>query len=544
MNPHIQDGRPRALQALRAALAILFLLLLRPALALELPGPLVSVEWLQQQLGREDLRLLDASLPPQHAAGHVPGAVSVNLYGYAIHERSPAQMVELLRSWGLNPGQRIVVMDQGGDSMAPRVYYDLLRLGVPQQQLAILDGGLARWKALGGALTQDATPAPAPGRLELGPLREELRVRLPEFLAASADPQRHALVEALEPEYHYGGRRFFDRAGHVPNAILAPSEDFFNADKTFKSPAEIRRMALHLGIRPEQQVHAHCGGGVAAAVPFFALRMLAGYPDVRLFQESQLAWLRDERQLPFWTYGRPQLLREADWLAGWDAPLLRRMGVTRIAVLDVREPAAFALGHLPHAQNLPAGWIERHLHDPQALAARLGQQGVRPEDEAVIVGDGGINEATALSLLALEQLGQRQVALLRQSVDEWGLRGQSLSRETLAAQPVAYAPRTRGGPLLRQPGQGQGLYPRLYLVSGAERPTGLPAGELRQLPYGELLQADGAPKPAHEIWALLKKAGVSRYAEVVCVGSRPGEAAVNYLLLRLMGFSDVKVLLP
>jgi len=528
--------------SLMAFLGLLVALGSGRALAVDLPGPLVSVEWLQQQLGREDLRLLDASLPPQHAAGHVPGAVSVNLYGYAIHERSPAQMAELLRSWGLNPGQRIVVMDQGGDSMAPRVYYDLLRQGVPQQQLALLDGGLARWKALGGAVTKDATPAPAPGQLQLGALREELRVRLPEFLAASAEPQRHALVEALEPEYHYGGRKFFDRTGHVPNAILAPSEDFFNADKTFKSPAEIRRLALHLGIRPEQQVLAHCGGGVAAAVPFFALKMLAGYPDVRLFQESQLAWLRDERQLPFWTYGRPQLLREADWLAGWDAPLLRRMGVTRMAVLDVREPTAFALGHLPHAQNLPAAWIERHLHDPQALAAGLAERGVRPDDEAVIVGEGGVNEASALALLALEQLGQRSVALLRQSVDEWGLRGQTLSREAAAAKPASYAPRGKGGALIRQPAESQGQFPKLYLISGEQRPAGLPAGEVRQLPYRELLQADGSPKPAHEIWALLKKAGVSRYAEIVCVGQRPGEAAANYLLLKLMGFSDVKVL--
>jgi thiosulfate/3-mercaptopyruvate sulfurtransferase len=70
----------------------------------------------------------------------------------------------------------------------------------------------------------------------------------------------------------------------------------------------------YLGIKPEQQVLAHCGGGVAASVPFFALKYMLGYPNVKMYKESQLEWLQDQRQLPFWTYDAPYLKREADWL--------------------------------------------------------------------------------------------------------------------------------------------------------------------------------------------------------------------------------------
>ena len=45
-----------------------------------------------------------------------------------------------------------------------------------------------------------------------------------------------------------------------------------------------------------------------------------------------------------------------------------------------------------------------------------------------------------------------------------------------------------------------------------------------------------------ELWSLLSKAGVPRYAEIVCIADRPGEAAAMYYLLRLMGYPDVKVL--
>ena len=41
---------------------------------------------------------------------------------------------------------------------------------------------------------------------------------------------------------------------------------------------------------------------------------------------------------------------------------------------------------------------------------------------------------------------------------------------------------------------------------------------------------------------MLSKAGVPRYAEIVCFSDDPGEAAANYYVLKLMGFADVKVL--
>jgi hypothetical protein len=43
---------------------------------------------------------------------------------------------------------------------------------------------------------------------------------------------------------------------------------------------------------------------------------------------------------------------------------------------------------------------------------------------------------------------------------------------------------------------------------------------------------------------VLAKAGVPRYAGVVTFSDDPGEAAANYYVLQLMGFTDVRVLVP
>ena len=67
-------------------------------------------------------------------------------------------------------------------------------------------------------------------------------------------------------------------------------------------------------------------------------------------------------------------------------------------------------------------------------------------------------------------------------------------------------------------------------------------GTVVHVPYTELLNPDGTPKAAKDIWNILTKAGVPRYGELVCLSDDPGEAAVTYFILKLMGYADVKVL--
>lgn len=529
--------------------SILFLAL--PALAVEGSGPLVSVQWLSQNLNREDILVIDASPAKLHAAGHIPGAVNVDIFAFGGFELPPAQMEKRFRSWGVGEGRKVVFYDQGGTYLATNLFYDLFLHGFPLENMGVLDGGLAKWKAEGGALTQDKTPAPKAGDFRVTALRQEARVQLPEFLAASGDPANNALVEALEPAQHFGGAKFFDRAGHVPNAILTPAADYFNADKTFKSAAEIKRMLAYLGIHPEQQVHSHCGGGIAASVPFFAAKFLAGYPSVKLFKGSQLEWLRDDRGLPFWTYDAPNLTRDKLWLSGWGSQMMRMFGVARLSVVDVRQAGAFKQSHVPFAINVPAEVFRRNVGAPGKLAEALGAAGVDAAYEAVIVSEGGLNPDSALAFLMLEKLGQARVSVLSESVDDWGFAGLPLTREADAADPKKtppfLLPTPRSYPANLRPGiaidggqDAKGPYPRVYLASGKALPAKVPEGKVVHVPYTDLVNANGTPKAAMDIWNALAKAGLPRFAEIVTIADDPGEAAANYFILKLMGFPDVK----
>ena len=531
------------------------LLFLQPATAAEATtGQLVSVQWLEKNLKRDDLLLIDASFAKMHAAGHIPGSVNVDVFTFGGRQLSAAEMEKLIQSWGVSAGKKVVLYDPGGTYLATSLFFDLYYHGFPARDLLILDGGLAKWKEAGGAITKDATPAPKPGTFRVAKLEEDVRVRLPEFLVASGDPANNALVEALEPAQHFGGAKFFDRAGHIPNAVMMPTADFYNADKTFKSPEEIKRMLAYLGIRPDQQLHTHCGGGIAASVPFFAAKFMADYPRVKLYKESQLEWLRDERGLPFWTYDAPGMTREKNWLSGWGNQMLRSFGVSKLSVVDVRPAAAFKQSHVPLAINVPAEVFKQHLATPEKLAEALGAAGVDAAYEAVIVSEGGLTPDAALAFLLLEKLGQKKVSVFAETVDDWGFAGLPLDKEADASdpkkaaaqsmfiRPTTYPVNLRAGIVSTDSKATQGLYPRIYIASGKSLPAKVPEGKVIHVPYTELVDAKGAPRAAKDIWATLVKAGVPRYAEIISIADDPGEAAANYFILKLMGYPDVKVL--
>jgi 3-mercaptopyruvate sulfurtransferase SseA len=507
-------------------------------------GPLVTPEWLAKNLDR--VYVIDASPTALHAKGHVPGAVNVDVFTFGALELTPAQMEKLIQSWGVSADRQVVIYDQGGTYFATSIFFDLYSYGFPSDKLAILDGGFARWQASGGAVTKDATPAPKTGTFRVTKVKEGVRVQLPEVLAASGDPARNALVEANDAETHFGTRAFFDRAGHIPHAIMAPAADFYNADKTFKSPEEIRRQLTYLGIRPDQQIYAHCGGGIAATVPFFAAKVMLDYPQVKLYKGSQLDWLRDERGLPFWTYDAPNQLREMASVNSWNNPMLRMFGATRMSIIDVRPAAAFRQSRVPFAINVPAEEFRRNLATPAKLAEELGRAGVDVDYEAVIVSDGGLNPDSALAYLMLERIGQKKISVVGASVDDWAFAGLPIVKESDAADakkaammmpapPKAY-------PVNLRAERTQAIYPRIYLASGKALPAKLPEGKVIHVPYTDLVDAKGAPKPAKDLWAILVKAGVPRYAEIVTISDDPGEAAAGYFVLKLMGYPDVKAL--
>lgn len=526
----------------------------QPLRAAEGRENLVNVNWLERNLKNTSVIILDASPSQVYTAKHIPGAISVDIYSwYGLREIPFTDMEKIYQAWGISTGKKIVMYDQGGTILATRLFYSLYYDGFPAKDLLILDGGLYKWLEAGLPVTKEIIPVSKKGSFTISKTIEEVKSELPEFLTASGDLANNVLLDALGPDWHFGEVAPFDRAGHIPNAIMVPSVDFFNPDKTFKSTEEIKRMLHYLGIRPEQTIYTHCGGGVAASVPFFALKFLAGFPNVKLYKESQLGWLSDERELPFWTYDAPLLMRETSWLQFWGGKMIRLYGGTKVSIVDVRSAGEFYNGHVPFALNIPADLFRKYIKDPGKLAAILGQSGVNSSLEAVVISNGLLTKDAALAFLMLENLGQKKVSVFMDPIDKWDRPGFTLTKDTtvvgtqkvpnpLSIPHMVFPANAGGNVIITELKSTNGSYPRIMIASGRDLPAKAPDGKVVHIAYNDLMNTDGTPKAAKEIWKILSGAGVPRYAELVCFSADPGEAAVNYFILKLMGFPDVKVL--
>ncbi|WP_022888670.1 sulfurtransferase [Agromyces italicus] len=231
-----------------------------------------------------------------HLAGHIPGAVYVDLdreladhdvVGEGRHPLPSEQaLTEAMRRWGLRDGDTVVVTDDLGNQSAARAWWLLRHAGVADVRM--LDGALAVWRAAGHPLeTGRVAPEPGDATARFGGMP------VIDADAAAALPAGGVLLDARAGERYRGEVEPIDpRAGHIPGARSAPSAGSLDASGRFLPADELRERFAVLGARPGVTVGAYCGSGVTAAHAVAALA-LAGV-DAALYPGSWSQWSNDE----------------------------------------------------------------------------------------------------------------------------------------------------------------------------------------------------------------------------------------------------------
>lgn len=249
---------------------------------------LVSTEWLAGELGASDLRVADAGyFLPEHGrdaaaeflAGHIPGAVFLDLATLADKASPlpsmlppPEQFASRMRSLGIGDGCRILLYDDSPLRSAARAWWMLRAFGTPD--VAILDGGLAKWKAERRPIERGEA-APRPAHFTIRHPAEGVRT-LDEVKAVAAsrseqiaDARSPARFAGTEPEARPGVA-----PGHIPGACNLPYADFFHPDGTWKRDATLRAVFESGGVEIGKPIVATCGSGITAAIIAFAAHRL------------------------------------------------------------------------------------------------------------------------------------------------------------------------------------------------------------------------------------------------------------------------------
>jgi thiosulfate/3-mercaptopyruvate sulfurtransferase len=271
---------------------------------LSLPRPLVSTAWLAAHLGEPGLIVVDASwyLPAagrnprlEYESGHIPGAVFWDLD--ALSDQStplphmlpaPDDLAREIGGLGLGDGDRVVVYDGSGVNLsAPRIWWTLRLAG--HDAVAVLDGGLGRWRAEGRALEPGEVrraPARFTGGFRPGLVRSltEVRAALDAGALQVVDARSRGRFQGIEAEPRPGLR-----GGHIPGARNLPYDELVGRDGRLLPAEEIRRRFAAAGVDLARPIVCSCGSGVTACALALGLELI-GHPDVAVYDGSWAEW--------------------------------------------------------------------------------------------------------------------------------------------------------------------------------------------------------------------------------------------------------------
>jgi thiosulfate/3-mercaptopyruvate sulfurtransferase len=226
-----------------------------------------------------------------HAAGHLPGAVYVDLDADLAGPPGPAGRHPLpdverfgaaMRAAGVRADRPVVVHDGGQGWAAARAWWLLRWAGHPD--VRVLDGGIAAWD--GPLATGTETPEPGDFRPRPGAMP------LLDADGAAALARTGLLLDARAGERYRGEVEPIDPVGgHIPGAVSAPTTENTTASGTLLPAAELADRFKALGVTEGTEVGVYCGSGVSAAHQVLALAA-AGVPAA-LYVGSWSEWSAD-----------------------------------------------------------------------------------------------------------------------------------------------------------------------------------------------------------------------------------------------------------
>ncbi len=272
---------------------------------------LVSVEWLNDRLKHQNLRVIDATLYlPTHGKNAlvefqqaaIPGAVFFDLDSVK-NEASPLphmlpsaeKFAREMDKLGVKNSSTVVVYDQLGLFSAARLWWMFKLFG--HDDVFILNGGLPAWQAAGLVVAPAAPRAvqvadsayicQQDNRSELVMDRETL-IDNPDLWQHVLDARPEGRFNGYIPEPRPGAR-----SGHIPGSTNVPFSDLL--DKGFLKPVDQLQTVL-APVATDTPITS-CGSGLTAAILTLALAEI-GAPTGQLYDGSWADWGRNEAGTP------------------------------------------------------------------------------------------------------------------------------------------------------------------------------------------------------------------------------------------------------
>lgn len=230
-------------------------------------------------------------------AAHIPGARYVHLEDTLSAAKTGSNgrhplpdrdsFVRAMATLGIDDDTQVVAYDNAGGMYAARLWWMLRWIG--HRAAAVLDGGIAAWKAADLPVTGEAPPPATASNLALRP---SLVTTVDyDMLCANLESGERLAIDARAPDRFRGENETIDPVGgHIPGARNRLFRDNLGADGRFKPPALLRAEFEALaGGRVPAELVSQCGSGVTACHNLLAME-IAGLSGAALYPGSWSEW--------------------------------------------------------------------------------------------------------------------------------------------------------------------------------------------------------------------------------------------------------------
>ena len=279
--------------------------------------PIVSTQWLKDNIDTPNLLILDSRDPDNYAKGHIPGSINVpglgNFYlclfapdcGLWMEVPEEGALFSTIGKAGITGDSRVVVVGRTVDPYAAYAVADAARTAITLlyagvKNVALLNGGYDKWAAEGRPMS--TVPVTPTAVTYTGGVNKAMFVTK-DYVEKKIG--KSVIVEAREADIYFGiiQEPWTKRAGHIPSAKDLPAPWFwtFAQDKkgvitygTWKDANVIKEMALAvLGEDASKEIIVYCGVGGYASADWFALTQMIGYTNVKFYDGSMQEWSAD-----------------------------------------------------------------------------------------------------------------------------------------------------------------------------------------------------------------------------------------------------------
>jgi len=247
---------------------------------------------------RNNLLIVDTRPFSSYSESHIPGAVNIDLMQFHWIDTSKSGIVQfnrqsklLLSNLGVSKDKFVVFYDDSSGMSAARGVWLLLYFS--HKQVAMLDGGLKKWKTEGYKTETKSNPfmhSNFNGEPNPKVLADFARIN------SVIKSKRSFIIDARSKDEYDGSTIRAAHAGHIPTAINIDWNDNIDhgggdnggcSGGIFKSRDKLEQM--YNKIPKDAEVITYCQGGYRAANSFVVLKML-GYKNVRMYLGSWGEW--------------------------------------------------------------------------------------------------------------------------------------------------------------------------------------------------------------------------------------------------------------